>query len=56
LPASIISLLRINKESSKSQSARIKIINTHFSGSHINTQVFTEMDVKVLPVAIAWLG
>ena len=56
LPASTISLLRINKESSKSQAARIKIINTHFSGSNINTQVFTEMDVRVRPVAIDWMG
>ena len=56
MPASIIPILRINKESSKSQSARIKIVNTHLSGSNINTQVFTEMDVKILPVTIDWMG
>jgi hypothetical protein len=34
LPANIMSLLRINRESSKIQAARIKIINTHFEACH----------------------
>ncbi len=50
------SLLRINREKSNSQAARIKIIKTHFSGSDINTHIFAHMEVNVLPPAIAWMG
>jgi hypothetical protein len=50
------SLLRINKQNSPSQAARIKIINAHFSGSDINTQVFNHMELHVHPSAIAWMG
>jgi hypothetical protein len=57
LPAHFSSLLRINKENSPSQAARIKIINAHFfSGSYINTQVFNHMELSVYPIAIAWMG
>ena len=56
LPENLISLLRINRENSTSQAARIKIIKTHFSGSDINTQVFADMEVHVRPTAIAWMG
>jgi hypothetical protein len=51
----ICSLLSINKGNSIRQAARIKIIRSHFSGSIINTQVFTEMKLSVLPTAIAWM-
>ena len=56
LPANIMSLLRINRESSKIQAARIKIINTHFSGTCMNTQVLTDMELNVIPIAIGWMG
>mmetsp|Transcript_38962 Transcript_38962/g.70190 ORF Transcript_38962/g.70190 Transcript_38962/m.70190 type:complete len:580 (+) Transcript_38962:354-2093(+) len=56
LPIDLRSLLRINRENSKSQSARIKIIKTHFSGSKINLQPFVAMELQVLPHAIAWMG
>jgi hypothetical protein len=58
LPAylSLSSLLRINKENSPSQAARIKIIKSHFSGSCINTQVFNHMELNAYPIAIAWMG
>jgi Ran GTPase-activating protein (RanGAP) involved in mRNA processing and transport len=56
LPIDLRSLLRINKENSPSQAARIKIINAHFSGSDINTQVFNDMELHVHPSAIAWMG
>jgi hypothetical protein len=57
LPAHFSSLLRINKENSPSQAARIKIINAHFfSGNYINTQVFNHMELSVYPIAIAWMG
>jgi hypothetical protein len=52
----LTSLLKINKENSNSQAARIKIIKTHFSGSKIKTQAFTSMEIGVLPAAIAWMG
>ena len=52
----LTSRLKINKENSNSQAARIKIIKTHFSGSKINTQAFTSMEFEVLPAAISWMG
>jgi hypothetical protein len=52
----ICSLLSINQKHSTRQAARIKIIKSHFSGSDINTQVFTEMKLYVLPTAFAWMG
>jgi hypothetical protein len=39
-----------------SQTARLKITKSHFSGSGINTQIFIDMESKVLPSAIAWMG
>jgi hypothetical protein len=56
LPTQLSSLLRINKENSSSQAARIKIIKAHFSGGDINTQVFNHMELNVHPIAIAWMG
>ncbi len=56
LPEDLRSLLRINRENSNSDTARIKIIRTHFSGSNINTQIFTGMELNVIPTAIAWMG
>jgi hypothetical protein len=56
LPTHLSSLLRINKENSPFQAARIKIIKAHFSGSNINTQVFNHMELNVHPTAIAWMG
>ena len=56
LPADVLSLLRINRENSVSQAARIKIINTHFSGSEINMLPFMEMNLNVRPHAVAWMA
>jgi hypothetical protein len=50
------SVLQINRENSVSQAARLKIINTHFSGSEINMQPFMEMNLNVRPHAIAWMA
>jgi hypothetical protein len=52
----LTSILRINKENDMNQAARIKIIKAHFSGPVIDTQVFTDMKLNVLPSAIAWMG
>jgi hypothetical protein len=49
-------LLIINQDNSVREAARIKIIRSHFSGSEINTQVFTDMKINVLPTAFAWMG
>ena len=55
-PEDLISLLRINRENSNIQTAHIKIIKIHFSGSDINTQIIAHMDVNVLPTVIAWMS
>ena len=31
-------------------------IKSHFSGSDINTQVFTDLKLNVLPTAVSWMG
>lgn len=54
LLADLRSILKINKENTKSHAACIKIINTHFRGPEINTEVFAGMKLNVLPIAIAW--
>jgi hypothetical protein len=54
LPNDLKDLLAINKENSVSQAARLKIINTHFSGRQIKMQPFTDMDVSVRAHALAW--
>ena len=56
LPKDLRSHLRINRENSVSEAARLKIIGVHFTGSNINTSIFTAMKLKVLPIAIAWMG
>jgi hypothetical protein len=56
LPNHISSLLKINKENSVSEAARLKIITTHFSGSEINMQPFMEMNLSVRPHALAWMA
>jgi hypothetical protein len=54
----LVCLLRLNRENSKSQAARLKIIKTYFSGSKINDQPFNvdRMKLYVRPHAIAWMA
>ena len=40
LPKEVVSLLRINRDNSKNQAARLKIIHTHFSGHEIIMEPF----------------
>lgn len=47
LPDDIECLLQLNRENSISDTARLKIIRTHFSGRDINMQPFKDMNVKV---------
>jgi hypothetical protein len=56
LPEDLRSLVQINRENTKSQAAQLKIIQTHFGGSNINLQPFTEMDLNFMPVAISWMA
>ena len=56
LPEDLRSLLRINRENSKSQAACLKIFMIHFSGREINLQTFAEMDTSILPAAFAWMA
>jgi hypothetical protein len=56
LPNDLSSLLRLNRENSVSEAARLKISKTHFSGSEINMQPLMEMDLNVRPHVIAWMA
>ena len=48
-------MLRLNRESSKSEAARLKIIRTHFREGFV-VPPFLDMDLAVLPHSIAWMG
>jgi hypothetical protein len=52
----LVQLLRLNRENSVSQAARLKIIKMHFSGREIKMQPFVEMELSLRPHAIAWMG
>lgn len=56
LPEELRFLLRIKRENSISQAASIEIIRIQYSGSVIKTQIFTNLEVTVLPSAISWMG
>ena len=49
-------LLKIIRENSNHQTAHIEIIRTQFSGNNINTQIFVNLELTVLPTAIALIG
>ena len=50
-------MLRLNKENSKREAARLKVIETHFLGpTGFAVQPFVEIDLVVLPRAIAWMS
>ena len=55
LPTYLILLLRLNRELTKVEAARWKILQVHFSGA-FNMQPFIDMDLKALPHAIAWMA
>ena len=56
LPEGVNSLLRLNRENSMSQAARLKIIKNHFSGDNIDMQPFLGMKLEVWPHAAAWMA
>ena len=56
LPEDIRSLLVMNREYSKRQAARQKIIKTHFSCSHVNILSFVDMESKIKPFVPTWMA
>lgn len=55
LPDDLRKLLCLNNENSKSQAARLKIIQTHFSKGFISPP-FVDMERNLMPHALAWMG
>ena len=55
LPSDLRALLQLNRENTKAEAARRKVISVHFSGD-FNVQPFIDMDLKVLPHALAWMA
>jgi len=55
LPNKLLSLLELNTNKDKVEVARQKIIQTHFSGT-TNVQEFLDMELELIPTAIAWVG
>ena len=55
LPSGLQALLELNRENTEMEAARRKIINSHFSGN-FSMQAFIDMDLTVLPRAIAWMA
>lgn len=55
-PRDLRMCLSINRGNDRIQAARLKIIWKHFSGRVINVQPLTDMELNVLPHAIAWIG
>ena len=55
LPEDVRSMLQLNRANTPSQAARLKIIRTHFTEGFV-AQPFIDMELNVLPNAIAWMG
>lgn len=55
LPSDLRFLLQLNRENTKAEAARRKILKVHFCGD-FNMQPFIDMNLKVLPYAIAWMA
>jgi len=55
-PCELLSLLKLNRQGNKNEVARQKILRAHFYQKDINAQAFILMDLKVLPLAMAWMG
>lgn len=55
LPSILSTLLQLNREHTKVEAARRKILKVHFSGD-FNMEPFIDMNMKVVPHAIAWMA
>ena len=58
LPDDLSSLLELNENKDKTEVARQKILQTHFSTNDntLDLQVFTDLEPEEIPAAIAWIG
>ena len=56
LPSDLQALLKLNRENTPIDAARRKILSVHFSGGDFNMPPFIDMDLKLLPQAIAWMA
>ena len=56
LPNDLVSLLDMNRNNTKAETARQKILEYHLLRDGVNVEAFVDMDVKVLPLAMAWIG
>jgi len=55
LPDDLLSYLEVNKNKDKAEVARQKILQSHFSTVD-NLQEFLDMELEIMPIAIAWIG
>jgi len=57
MPDDLLSYLELNENKDKAEVARQKILQTHFSNSDKSKmQEFLDMELEVMPAAIAWMG
>ena len=58
-PDDLVLLLELNENKDKTEVARQKILQTHFStedNDTSNIQELLDMELEVIPTAIAWIG
>merc|ERR1719253_922357 len=55
LPENVRAILRLNRDNSQSEAARLEVIKAHFQGG-FTTPPFLNMQWTLLPRAIAWMG
>jgi hypothetical protein len=56
LPGDLASYLRLNENNNKVEVARQKILKHHFSGGESNVEDLVNMELKVLPRGMSWIG
>lgn len=56
VPEELVSFLELNKNDDKGEVARQKIIQYHFLNGDSNIIEFVDMEMKVSPQALAWVG
>ena len=52
----VVPLLQMNMNANKTEVARQKILSSHFSRGVTNVQTFANMQERMLPYAIEWIG
>ena len=56
IPNDLASYLRMNENDNKHEVARQKILKYHFADGDENIEKFVEMELAIIPYAIAWIG